>query len=107
VQLSKTLIQFLSDPVANGKADTLFEHPAHFVIRKGLTLTMIPLAPDATAMFSITLPCVVDNDRNRYYSMAIHAAAGSPEVHPYFLYLYMTPIMKTEPSIDALFIPQG
>ena len=102
-RLSETLVQYLADPDAHGKVDILFEHAAHFAIRKGLTLTMTSLSDSKTEV-CMSVPRVGKNEKSRYYSLAIREKSGSQKVHADFLDLYMTPISKTEPSIDALFI---
>jgi len=102
-RLSETLVQYLADPDAHGKAGILFEHAAHFAIRKGLTLTITSLSDSKTEV-SMSVPRVGKNEKSRYYSLAIREKSGLQKVHADFLDLYMTPISKTEPSIDALFI---
>jgi len=102
-RLSETLVQYLADPDAHSKAAILFEHAAHFALRKGLTLTMTSLS-DSKTKVRMSVPRVGKNENSRYYSLAIREEPGSQKVHADFLNLYMTPISKTEPSIDALFI---
>jgi len=51
-----------------------------------------------------SVPCVGKNKKSCYYSLAILEKSGSQKVHADFLDLYMTPISKTEPCINALFI---
>jgi hypothetical protein len=41
--LSETLMKHLADPYTRSKAGILFEHAAHFAIRKAITLSMIRL----------------------------------------------------------------
>ena len=57
----------------------------------------------------MAIPAVGNNDnwRSHYYSLDIRESPGSQNVHPDFLDLYMTPIIKTEPSIDGLCISSG
>jgi hypothetical protein len=102
-RFSEYLMQCLADPEACAKAGRLFEHAAHFIIRKGLTLTMTSLS-DLTTKVHIAVPHVGKNEKSRYYSLAIREKSGSQKVHADSLDLYMTPISKNEPSIDALFI---
>jgi hypothetical protein len=52
----------------------------------------------------MSVPRVGKNEKSRYYSLAIREELGSQKVHADCLNLYMTPISKSEPSIDALFI---
>jgi hypothetical protein len=112
-RLSETLVQYLADPDARSKAGILFEHAAHFVIRKAITLNMIPLSAGTRRKLNmgkevdVTIPAVGNNQKSRYYSLDIQECPGSQKVHPDFLSLYMTPVIKTEPSIDALFISSG
>jgi hypothetical protein len=102
-RLSETLVQYLADPDAHSKAGILFEHAAHFALRKGLTLTMTSLS-DLKTKVRMSVPRVGKNENSCYYSLAIREEPGSQKVHADFLNLYMTPVSKTEPSIDALFI---
>jgi hypothetical protein len=102
-RLSETLVHYLADSDARTKAGILFEHAAHFSIRKGLTLNMTSL-PDANLQVCIPVTPDGKNEKSRYYSLAIRETSGSQKVHPDFLDLYLTPISKTECSIDALFI---
>jgi hypothetical protein len=111
-RLSETLVQYLADPDARSKAGILFEHAAHFAIRKATTLSMICLS-DAPRMLNmgkkvdVTIPTVGNNEKSHYYSLDIRESPGSQNVHPDFLGLYMTPVIKTEPSIHSLFISSG
>lgn len=102
-RLSETLVEYLTDPDAHSKADILFEQAAHWAIRRGCTLTMTPLSSDSTEV-DMLVPPVKNKENSRYYSLAIREKSGSQKVHPDFLGLYMTPVTKTEPSIDALYI---
>ena len=103
-RLSETLMQYLADPDARTKAGILFEHAAHFSIRKGLTLDMTSLSSGTN--LQVCMPVTPDgkNEKSHYYSLAIRETSGSQMVHPDFLDLYLTPISKTERSIDTLFI---
>ena len=103
-QLSETLVQYLADPEAHDKAGILFEHAAHFCIRKGLTLNMTSLSSGTKLQVCLPATPVEKNEQSRYYCLAIREAPGSQKVHPDFLDLYLTPMSKTERSIDALFI---
>jgi hypothetical protein len=103
-RLSETLVQYLPDPDAHTKAGILFEHAAHCSIRKGLVLKMTCLSSGRNLKVSIPVTAVGKNEKSRYYSLAIREKSGSQHVHADFLDLYMTPISKTEGSIDALFI---
>jgi hypothetical protein len=102
--LSETLVQYLADPDAHSKAGILFEHAAHFTICRGLTLTMASLSSDSKMAVGILIPAVGDNAKSRYYVLNIWKESGSQQVHADFLDLYMTPMSKSEPSINALFI---
>jgi hypothetical protein len=109
-RLSETLAQHLADPDAHSKAAILFKHAAHFAIRQAITLSMIRLSAGTRRKFDkgkkvdMTIPTVGYNEKSHYYSLDIRASEGSQNVHPDFLGLYMTPVIKTEPSIDGLFI---
>ncbi|KIL69383.1 hypothetical protein M378DRAFT_21547 [Amanita muscaria Koide BX008] len=98
------LMEYLAYPNAHGPAGILFEQAAHYSIRKGLTLTIAPLPSGTTLDVSIPGIPVEKNEKSRYYSLSNREKAGSRNVHPDFLDLYMTPKSKIEPSIDALFI---
>jgi hypothetical protein len=105
-QLSEKLAKYLANPDTHVVAGVLFEHAAHFSIRKGLKLTMTAL-PSGPGLLEIDITGTrqaAANLKNRYYSLDIREKSGSHDVHPDFLDLYMTPISKNEPSIDALFI---
>lgn len=102
--LSETLVQCLADPDAHAKAGILFEHAAHFSIRKGLTLSMTSLSSGTKLQVCIPVTSVQKTEKSHHYSLAIRETSGSQKVHPDFLNLYLTPISKTERSIDALFI---
>jgi hypothetical protein len=106
-RLSETLLDQLADPYSHGKAGCLFEHAAHFVIRRGLTLAIAPLSSDSKTEDSIPVPTVGDNEKSRYFFLDIREKSGSQKVHKDCLGLYMTPISKSEASIDALFISQA
>ncbi|KAF8807200.1 hypothetical protein BYT27DRAFT_6558586 [Phlegmacium glaucopus] len=101
-RFSDTLMKYLADPNAHGPGSILFEQAMHYSIRKGLTLTMASLLSGTT--LDVSIPPVEKNGKSRYYSLSIWEKSGSPNVHPDFLDLYMTPISKIKPSIDALFI---
>ena len=98
------LMEYLSDPSTRGPGGVLFEQAAHYSIRKGFTLTMARLPSGETLDVSIPYIPVEKGEKSRYYSLSIGEKSRSQKVHPDFLDLYMTPISKTEPSIDALFI---
>jgi hypothetical protein len=108
--LSETLVQYLADPDARSKAGILFEHAAHFAIHKATTLSMIRLSAgtrrklDMGQKVDVTIPAVGNNEKSRYFSLDIRESPGSQHVHQNSLDLYMTPVIKTEASIDALFI---
>ena len=112
-RLSETLVQYLADPDARSKAGILFKHAAHFAIRKTTTLSMICLSAGTRRKLNLgkkvdtNIPTVGNNEKSCYYSLDIRESPGSQNVHPDFLGLYMTPVIQTEPSIDALFISSG
>jgi hypothetical protein len=62
------------------------------------------LSSDAELKICISATPVGKDDKSRYYSLDLRETSGAQKVHPDFLDLYMTPISKTECSIDALFI---
>ena len=97
-------MEYLTDPDSHTKAGTLFEHAAHHSIRKGLTLSMTCLSSGVKLEADIPGTPAEKNEKSRYYSLAIWEKPGSQNVHEDYLNLYMTPILKNEPSIDALFI---
>jgi len=103
-RLSETLVQYLADPDSHSKAGKLFEQAAHVTIREGYTLTMAPLSSDSKTAVDVPIPAVMDNPKSRYYVLNIRKESGSQQVHADFLDLYMTPMSRSEPSIDALFI---
>jgi hypothetical protein len=109
-RLFETLVQYLADPDARRKAGVLFEHAAHFAICKATTLSMIRLSAgtrrklDMGQKADVTIPAVGNNEKSRYFSLDIRESPGSQHVHQNSLDLYMTPVIKTEASIDALFI---
>jgi hypothetical protein len=103
-RLSETLVQCLADPDARAKASNLFEQAANFSIRKGITLNMTSLSSGTNLQVDIPVTPDGKDEKSRYYSLAIRETSGSQKVHPDFLDLYLTPILKTERSIDALFI---
>jgi hypothetical protein len=112
-RLSETLAQHLADLDARSKAGILFEHAAHFAIRQPVMLNMFRLSAstrrklDMGKKVDMTIPAVGNNEKSRYYSLDIQESPDSQNVHPDFLGLYTTPVIKTEPSIDALFISSG
>jgi hypothetical protein len=106
VRLSETLTQYLADLDAYRKVAILFEHATHFVIRKGVMLTMTPLAPMQEQSFPL-LCLVLGTMRKPLFSLAIHEAPRSQQILSDFLCLYMTSAAKAEPSINASFIPRN
>jgi hypothetical protein len=104
-RLSETLLRHLADPDTRSAAGILFEHAAHFSIRKGRTLRLTPLfLLGWTRYISIPAMPVGKHEKSLYHSLAVREKSGCQNVHPDFLNLYMTPISKTERSIDALII---
>ncbi|KIM71660.1 hypothetical protein PILCRDRAFT_93764 [Piloderma croceum F 1598] len=109
--LSKTLMKHLADPDTRGKVGILFEHAAHFTIRKAIMLNMIHLSVSMRSRFMVkkvymTIPAVRNTEKSHYYSLDIWENPGSQNVHPDFLNLYMTPVIKQSlPSMDCLFHP--
>ena len=57
-RLLETLVQYLADPDAHTKAGILFEHAAHFSIRKGLVLRMTCLSSGTHLKVSIPVTAV-------------------------------------------------
>ena len=100
-QVSEQLLNYLANPDTHTMAGNLFEHAAHFFIRKGLRLSMTPLS--SGQHLQIDVP-PAEKQESRYYSLSIRNGPRSQSVHPAFHNLYMTPILKIEPSIDALFV---
>ncbi|KAF8349752.1 hypothetical protein F5887DRAFT_398287 [Amanita rubescens] len=99
-QLSKKLTEYLDDPDTHDIASSLFEHAAHFSIRKCLTLSMtrLPSGPK----LDIYIPgAPVAKEKSRYYSSSMREKPGSQNVHADF---HMALILKSEPSVHALFI---
>ena len=103
-RFSKKLTEYLADPDTHDIASILFEHAAHFSIRKGLTLSMTRLPSGPKLDIYIPGTPVAKKEKSHYYSLSIREKPGSQNVHADFLNLYMTPILKSEPSVHALFI---
>lgn len=103
-RLSKQLTEYLVDPLTHPISGILFKHAVHFSIRQGLTLRMTPLASGTKLDVDIPGTPVAKNEKSRYYSLSIREKLGFQNVHADFLNLYMTPIITSEPSVDALFI---
>jgi hypothetical protein len=101
-RVSDKVMEYLADPNGHTPAGILFEQDAHFSIRKGLTLSMTPLS--SGAQLDVSIPAAKESEKCRYYSLSIREKRGSRNVHPDFLDLYMTPMSKIEPSVDAVFI---
>ncbi len=104
-RFSEKLMEDLAYPDTHSIAGSLFKHAAHFSIRKGLTLSMTPL-PSGTKLdvYIPGTPVTVAKEKSRYYSLSIREKPRSQNVHADFLNLYMTPISKSQPSVDAVFI---
>ena len=61
---------------------------------------MTPLSSGSKLAVCMPVPPIGKNQGSCYYSLGIREESGSQKVHKDFL---MTPIAKTEPSIDASF----
>lgn len=103
VQLSDSLTRCLADPDSRGKASALYKQGAHWIFRQGGTFKLQALTKKRKSK-TITLSPTGDTMLRFYYTLNIHEAPNSQSVHPTFLDLYMTPVAKTEESIDSLWI---
>jgi len=102
---SESISALLLDPDARGYSGKLFEQAVHHKFRRGRVFDPEGITANS-APFRVMISNIDEEADGYFYTLSVLAGKGSQKVADKYLGQYMIPVLKTQESIDSVWLSE-